>query len=69
MSEKLTKRAVLAFLIGATLLSILIFMIFPSMALYCFGGLTPRTAVLTGIGFWVVVWAVTFVVLKSRKNR
>jgi type VI protein secretion system component VasK len=68
MSEKLTMRTVLAFLIGATLLSVLVFLIFPSVALYCFAGLTPRNAVLTGIGFWIVVWAVTFVVLRSRKK-
>jgi hypothetical protein len=68
MSEKHTIRAVTVFLIGATVLSVLLFMLFPSFALYCFGGFQPRDAVLTGVGLWIVVWVVTFFVLRGRKK-
>ena len=68
MSEKQTVGVVMAFLVGATLLSVLLFMMFPSFALYCFGGLQPRDAVIAGAALWIVVWLVTFVVLRSRRK-
>ena len=68
MLEKQTKRTAIAFLVVATLLSVLIFLVFPALFLHCFFDFPQNTAIVVGVVFWLVVVGIFYLTRKSKKN-